>query len=227
LAIVSALSVLALLLLHLSPDLAAADGPTLIYRKVFKTSSPEFIEIKLKPTGTGTVDIRQLDDDADPQPFEISAGLATRLFQMAAELNHFEGQDLDVKRRLANLGEKTFRYENGGKAHEATFNYTLNNTAQQMMQVFEGLSRQQEHWQTLNHRLRFDRLGVNDALLKFEVDLNRKSIPEPDRLLPLLESIAADTRVVEIARQRARAVAERIRTLRPTAHTLRPGDFAG
>ena len=47
--------------------------------------------------------------------------------------------------------------------------------------------------------------------LQFESDLNRKILPEPERLLPTLEQIANDSRFVEIARQRARTLAERIR----------------
>ncbi len=190
---------------------ASTEGPTLIYRKVFKSSSPEFIEIKIKKSGAAVYDIRQLDDDAEPEEFEVAPALAARLFEMAAELKNFEGLDLNIKRKLANLGEKTLRYEDGSRANEVSYNYTLNATAQQMQVIFEGLGRQQEHLQLLQHRLRFDRLGVNDALLKFEIDLNKKSIPEPERLLPVLEQVAADTRVVEIARQRARAIAERIR----------------
>ncbi len=194
----------------------SADGPTLVYRKIFKSSSPEFLEIRVHRDGKAQSDIRQLEDEAEPQPFQVSPALASKLFEMAAELKHFEGVQLDVKRKLANLGEKTLRYEEGSRASEAKFNYTLNQTAQQLQVIFEGLGRQQEHLQILQHRMRFDRLGVNDALLRFEVDLNKKAIPEPERLLPALEQIAADSRIVEIARQRARAIVERIRSSRPS-----------
>lgn len=196
------------------PAAPPSDGPTLIYRKVFKFSSPEFIEIKVWQNGSAQYDIRQLDDAAEPQHFEVSPALAAKLFEMAATLKNFNGVELDVKRRLANLGEKTLRYESSGQAHEVKYNYTLDPTAQQLQVTFEGLGRQQEHLQILQHRARFDRLGVNDALLRFEVDLNKKSIPEPERLIPALEQIAADSRIVEIARQRARALMERIRSSR-------------
>jgi hypothetical protein len=56
-----------------------------------------------------------------------------------------------------------------------------------------------------------DRLGINDALLQFETDLNRSLLPEPQRVLPMLDQIAGDSRFVDIARQRARSLAERIR----------------
>jgi hypothetical protein len=48
-------------------------------------------------------------------------------------------------------------------------------------------------------------------LLQFESDLNRGLMPEPQRLVPLLDQIASDTKFVEIARQRARTLAERLR----------------
>jgi hypothetical protein len=44
-----------------------------------------------------------------------------------------------------------------------------------------------------------------------ETDLNKGILPEPQRALPLLDQIAGDPRFVEIARQRARALAERVR----------------
>ena len=52
---------------------------------------------------------------------------------------------------------------------------------------------------------------INDALLQFETDLNRNLLPEPQRALPTLDQIAGDPRFVDIARQRARNLAQRIR----------------
>jgi hypothetical protein len=187
---------------------------SLSYRRIFKSSSPEFIEIRVQEdSDAATYEIRQLDDDPGAAPFTVSAALRAKMFALANQLNHFAGLQLDVKRKIANLGEKTFRWERGSEAHEATFNYTLNSAANQLMQIFEGLARQQEHLMTLERRMKYDRLGVNDALLQFEADLNRHLLPEPQRVLPALEQIANDSRFVEIARQRARALAERIRHL--------------
>jgi len=182
-----------------------------IYRKVFKSSVPEFIEVRVHDNGAATYDIRTLKDEPDPQPFEVGAPLAAKIFDLAAQLNHFKDVDLDTKRRIANLGEKTFRFERGNQSSEVTFNYTINGAANQLIMIFEGLARQQEHLQLLQHRIRYDRLGVNNALLNFESDLNRKILPEPERLLPVLEQISADSRIVDIARQRARAIIERLR----------------
>lgn len=191
--------------------LVAADPAIVTYRRVFRSSVPEFIEIKIPERGDCTYDIRQLEEDAQPEAFQVSDSLRGKVFALASELHNFRDADLDVKRRIANLGQKTFRWQRGAESYEATFNYTLNAPANQLLQVFEGLARQQEHLTLLVRRAKYDRLGVNQALLNFESDLNKHAIPEPERLLPVLEQIANDDRVVDIARERARSLVERIR----------------
>jgi len=190
----------------------SAAGAKLTFRRVFKSSTPEFIEISVRDDSDDAVyDIRQLEEDAAPAPMQVSAALRGKMFDLAGQLKHFDGLDLDVHRKIANLGEKTFRWEHGAEVHEAKFNYTLNAAATQLLQIFEGLARQQELLTLLERRMKYDRLGVNDALLQFETDLNRNLLPEPQRALRTLEQIAGDSRVVEIGRQRARALADRIR----------------
>ena len=190
----------------------AADTAKITYRRIFKSSVPEFIEINISDDGAATFDIRQLSEDADPQPFEVGSAVRAKIFELAGQLHNFAGVDLDVHRRIADLGEKTLRYEKGPTVQETHFNYTTNRDASQLVTIFEGLSRQMEDQTALEQKLRYDRLGVNDALLHLEGDLAQRTLPEPERLLPVLDRIAADSRLVEVARQRARSLAERIRT---------------
>ena len=210
----SVASVLVVFLLLFASGVAAASpagGAKLIFKKIFKSSTPEFVEIAVSDSGDCTYDIRQLDDDPEPLPCAVGRPVVERLFALAGQLNFLRDANLDIKKRIANLGQKTLRYERGSEANEATFNYTTNPAAQELTQVFEGLSRQQAHLQNLQHRMRFDRLGVNDVLLGIEADLGRKILPEPERLLPALEAVVAETRIVDLARQRARSLADRIR----------------
>jgi hypothetical protein len=197
----------------ITPAFYAANpaGTTITYRRVFKGSNPEFIEIKVSDQVKSTFDIRQLDEDADPQPFEVGPDVQKKIFELASDLNHFANQNLDIQKKIANLGQKTLRYESGAEVHETSFNYTMNTSAAQLMQIFEGLAKQQQDLTTLERRAKFDRLGVNDALLQFESDMEHRLLPEPERLLPVLDQISADSHFVEIARSRARALAERIR----------------
>jgi hypothetical protein len=206
----------------LCPVFLHAAGATITYRRIFKGSNPEFIEIKIDENGRATYDIRQLSEDPDPQPFQVGDAVRGRIFDLAGELHNFDGVDLDVHRRIADLGEKTFRYEKGGEVHETHYNYTLNHSATQLALIFEGLFQQQRDLSLLEQRLKYDRLGVNDALHQFQDDLSAHTLPEPERLLPVLDRIAADSRVVEVARQLSRALAERIRVSSPSTQGSAP-----
>lgn len=195
-----------------SPSASGSGSSLFTYRRIFKSSTPEFIEIKInQDTDTGSYEIRQLEEDPGATPFQVSSALRGRIFELTAKLNYFKGLDLDVHRKIANLGEKTFRWEKGSESHEVKFNYTINPDATQLLQICEGLARQQELIDLLQRRMKYDRLGVNDALLQLETDFSKGVLPEPERVLPILDQISGDSRFVEIARERSRALAERIR----------------
>ena len=145
----------------------------------------------------------------------MGAPVRQKIIELAHDLKNFDINGLDIQKKIANLGEKTFRYEQGSEVHETSFNYTLNASASQLMQIFEGLAKQEGDLTLLVRSVKYDRLGVNDALRQFESDLDHRLLPEPERLLAVLDQIAADSHFVDIARTRARALAERIRTSRP------------
>lgn len=191
----------------------SAVGPEkLTFTRVFKSSTPEYIQIVVRnDSDTASYDIRQLEEDPGSAPFQVSSALRARMFSLAEKLHDFNGLDLDVHRKIAYLGEKTFKWEQGSQSYETKFNYTLNPTAAELLRIFEGLARQQELFELINRSMRYDRLGVNDALVQLETDMNHGLLPEPQGLLPLLDQIGADERIVDIARQRARSLADRIR----------------
>lgn len=190
---------------------SSTEGPTLTFRRIFKSSYPEFVEITVNQDGTGTYDIRQLDDTASPQPLQIGTPLVRKMFDLAGDLHDFENADFDVHRRIANLGQKTFIYKSGSEVHETTFNYTLNGTARQLLAIFEGLQRQELDLSDMERVMHYDHLGVADVMARVQSDVKNKLIPEPDALLPVLDQIATDADLLDMSRQRARAIAEQIR----------------
>src|SRR5208282_2517055 len=59
-----------------TPAVASPASNVFTYRRVFKSSVPEFIEIKIpESSGNASYEIRQLDEDAGSTPFEVGAGL--------------------------------------------------------------------------------------------------------------------------------------------------------
>src|SRR5579863_141982 len=141
-----------------APPLASAapasNDATITFRKVFKSSFPEFVEIKVTESGTGTCDIRQLDEDANPQPIVIDSQIVQQIFDLAGKLHDFDGVQLEMHRRIANLGEKTFRYDRGAVTHAVTFNYTLDRSAEDLLNIFESLARQQSDLSDLQRTMR-------------------------------------------------------------------------
>jgi hypothetical protein len=191
---------------------AGATNATVTYRKIFKSSYPEYVEIKISDSGMGTFDIRQLSEESNPHTMRLDTALVQMIFDLVAKLNNFDGVDLEIHRRIANLGQKTFVYDRGAESHQVTFNYTLNHDAVQLLTIFEGLSRQQTDLSDLDRTMRYDPLGVNDVLLQLQKDLDNKLVPDPAQFLPSLDRLAADTHFIDIARTRARKLAARIRS---------------
>src|SRR5262245_21372855 len=193
------------------PAKVSSQAAKVTFRRIFQGSAPEYIELCIwDDAKNATYEIRQMDDDPGSAPFEVGEPLRAKIFGLTAQLHNFQGLDLDVHRKIANLGEKPFRWEQAGVSHETKFNYTLNSAASQLLQILEGLAPQQEPYELITRRMKYDRLGIYDALLQFESDLNRGLLPEPQRLVPLLEQIANDPKFVDVARKRAQLLSGRI-----------------
>ena len=214
------LALFALPLVLMASAVAYADsstGPTITFRKVFKSSYPEFVEIKVSQSGAGTCDIRQLDEQPSPQPFHVDQPLVQKIFDLAAKLHDFQGIDLEVHKRLASLGEKTFEYKNGAQDYQVTFNYTLDPNGAALMTLFENLSQQETDLSDLTRTMQYDVLGVNDVVQTIESHYDDHLLPEPAQFIAPLEKVASDTQYMDIARNRARQLADRIRADSPQA----------
>ncbi len=196
----------------LGAQAASASEPTIVFRKVFKSSYPEYVEIKVPENGACTADIRQISDDPSPQPFQLSQSVVQRIFDLASELHDFNGVNLEIHRRIADLGEKTFIYQNGAQVYQTSFNYSTNSSAQQLLDLFENLTREQIDFSDLQRTMQYDHLGVYDVVQRVEKDYDDKVLPDPSALLPALDKLAADNTYLDIARDVARTVAGRIRT---------------
>jgi len=199
-------------MLHAQPP--SGGGATITFRKVFKSSFPEFVEIKVAENGGCSADIRQLSDDPSPQPFHLSRPVVQQIFQLAGDLHDFNGVDLEIHRRIANLGEKTFIYRNGSQVYQTSFNYSTNPSAIQILNLFENLTRQETDISDLQRTMRYDKLGVYDVVQRVAQDYDQKVLPDPVQLLPLLDQLAGDNTLLDIARDRARTLAGRIRNPR-------------
>ena len=117
---------------------APPSEPRLLFSKSFPGSVPAFYRITVPQSGEATYETAP--EDPNPRTFQISASFTKRAFELADKLNHFRGEQLETKKKIASMGMKAVIYENGTERGEASFNYSENVDAMALAEMFEKVS---------------------------------------------------------------------------------------
>jgi len=189
---------------------AAPDTPRLSYAKAFPGSNPPWIEITIEKSGAGQY--KEDPKDEDPLKFQLSGAESSQIFGLADKLDHFS-HPLESRLKVANMGMKTFRYEAGGQSGEVKFNYSEDLDAQALTDSFERIAETERSLIGLETAVRFDKLGVQQAILQIEILRDQKRLVAPDQFLPMLDRIVKNESFLHMARERAAGLAEWIRTI--------------
>jgi len=160
--------------------------------------------------GSGTFEGHKLDEAATPRPFQLSSGTTERIFTLAAQLNNFQSVDLNSHKKVANLGLKTLAYQRGEDVNRVAFNYTENRIARELVDIMEAVGALEEHVTALEFEMKYDPLSLPQELLQIQIEVNNKSLPDPEMLLPTLEKIAHGSRFLHLAQDRAQQLIEHI-----------------
>lgn len=191
----------AVLALFIAPVLFSGSTPRLIYSRSFPGSSPEFFRLTIDETGA--FEYSETPGDNQPLRAQLSSAETAPFFSMADKLDHFKVH-LESGLKVANTGKKIFRYEDGdGKGSEAVFNYSVDPTAQQLLQKLEEVAATERAYLDLDRTIRFDKLGVNDSLAEIESLWLRKQLAAPAQFLPLLDRIISHQSFMHLVRERA------------------------
>ena len=196
------------LLILTSASLVAADVPKITNSKAFPGSTPDYVEIAVDKEGHGVYKEGKTDDS--PMDFQLAPAETEAVFALAAKLDRFS-RPLESPLKVAFMGDKTFRWENGSEKHEVKFNYSVSIEAQQLWDWFERIAETEQRFALLDNATHFDKLGVNDALLGMEAAFDHKRLVALAQFLPLLDRIAGSERYMHMARERAAALADTIR----------------
>jgi hypothetical protein len=188
--------------------LSAADSPRLSFTKAFPGSTPAYVEINIEKSGDA--EYKEELKDENPLKFKLSDAEATAMFGLAEKLDHFAGA-LDSGLKVAFMGKKTFRWEGEGGPHEASFNYSENLDAKALLDWFERISETERGLIDLERAVRFDKLGVNDSILRIEATRDQKRLVAQEQFLPLLDRVVKNEKYLHMARTRAAALTESIR----------------
>jgi hypothetical protein len=205
----AAAALLAVLLLASALGTAGAEEvPRITFSKSFPGSQPAFFLITVERTGVSSYNESQDPDNAEKLQLEPSA--ASEIFQMADRLDRFS-KPLESGLKVANMGEKTLRWESGGETWETKFNYSTNEDAKLLADRFEAIATCAQTLLELRRAIRHDRLGVNAAVVKIQGLWNDKRLVVTADFLPLLDRVANDEVYIHMARERAAQMADAIR----------------
>ena len=189
---------------------AAPDTPRLSYSKSFPGSNPPWVEITIEKSGAGQY--KEDPKDEDPLKFQLSGAESSQIFGLADKLDRFS-HPLESRLKVANMGMKTFRYEADGRSGEVKFNYSEDLDAQALTDSFERIAETERSLIGLETAVRFDKLGVQQAILQIEILRDQKRLVAPDQFLPMLDRIVKNESFLHMARDRAAGLAEWIRAL--------------
>ena len=187
---------------------SAADAPSITYSKSFPGSSPPFVAIVVDRTGAATYNESTDQDNAEPLQLETPA--VTEIFRLADKLDHFK-KPLESGLRVANMGQKTLRWEEGTEKSETKYNYSVIEDAKTLGDWFERIGDSTRLLVELKRAARHDKLGVNAAIVNVQILWNNKRLVGTAQYLPVLDQVATNESLMHMARERAAEIADAIR----------------
>jgi hypothetical protein len=197
------------LLALIAMPLLAVGAPRMTFSKSFPGSVPPYIEITVERSGAA--EYKEDPKDDNPLKFQLSQSDADTIFGLSDRLDHF-ARPVESGLKVANMGQKTFRYAgDDGASHEVKFNYSEDLEAKTLLDWFERISETERILIELERAVRFDKLGVQDAILRIEVERDQKRLVAEEQFLPMLDRIVKNESYLHMARTRAAALAESIR----------------
>jgi hypothetical protein len=192
---------------------AWADG-RIFYSKSFPGSTPPYVEITLEKSGA--VVYKESANDDQPVAFELSAEDAQQIFALAEKLGHFS-RPLESGLNVAKMGDKTFRWEEPPKKNEVKYNYSTDLDARAIQDWFEKMSETVQLYLYLERAVKFDKLGTNKVLLLLQAAMDRNRVVGGAKFLPLLDRVVKNSSYLNMARERAAAIAATLRAGKPKA----------
>jgi hypothetical protein len=190
----------------------AGDGPRLFYSRTFPGSTPAYFDLAVESNGDTMY--REALDDELPSKFHLSEPEVKEVFGLADKLDHFK-HPLESPLKVAFMGTKVFRYEQGSEKSEVKYNFTEDVNAQALQDWFERMAESAQHRDNLERTAKYDHLGVMHAMELLASAYERKRLVAVEQFLPILDRVAKNETYMHQARALAAELAEAIRKAQP------------
>ena len=115
----------------------ASGAPRITLSKNFPGSVPAFVSIEIEQDGAAVY--KEAVNDEYPLKFKLDPEDVSEVFRLAEKLGFFT-REVESGLKVANMGIKSFRWEDGATKHEVKFNYSADPDAQALADWFEKMS---------------------------------------------------------------------------------------
>jgi len=186
----------------------AAGGARLFYSRTFPGSAPPYFEVRVEQSGDA--EYREAADEELPLKFKLSDDETGAVFGLAEKLDYFR-HPLESPAKVAFMGNKLLRYENGNTKSEVKFNFSEDPAAQALVDWFERMAESAGMHIDLERAAKYDHLGVMKALTTLDSAMENHQVAAAAQFLPMLDRIANSETYMHTARALAADLAGAIR----------------
>ncbi|HYR86986.1 MAG TPA: hypothetical protein VE422_23075 [Terriglobia bacterium] len=193
--------------------LTLADFSSFSYCRENSRGPYELQCVQLDSNAKGEVKFKRREAETVNVLIQLSQAAQDRFLAVLAATNYLDQADTyESNRKVADLGRKRLTLEMPSGKREASFNFSDRREVMELAAFFENLINQETIGFDVDNAIQFDRLSIPKRLDQIENELRANRIADPLRLIPLLDKIEADQRVVNYARTRAGKIKKDIQT---------------
>lgn len=169
--------------------------------------------IQLDAEAKGEVKFKRRQAETVNVPIELSPMGRERFLAALAATNYLERPEtFESGRKVADLGAKRLTIELPSGKREATFNFSLRKDVVDLSGFFENLINQETMSFDILNAIQFDRLSIPKRLDQLQNELKSNRIADPERLIPMLDKIEADQKLMNYARSQAGKIKSQVQT---------------
>jgi len=175
-------------------------------------TDPSHYVISVESSGKASYEAHSQDPDETPYrvEFRVSDSARDSLFAAARELNYFRGAFDYRKSKIAFTGTKKLEFASADQQGSTTYNWSQDVRMQRVTQFFQNLSTTLEFGRRISYLHKYDKLGMDAELKRMEEMARNGELAEVQVVAPILQKVADDHTVINIARRRAEAILARV-----------------
>lgn len=160
--------------------------------------------VELNPAGSGTVWFKRRGMDEVKVTVTLSAAARERFVAAVAATSYLaDDESWESSMKVADLGMKNLTIDTASGPRKKSYNYSKRPEVIALAGFFDGVINAETISFEVDTMLQFDKLGIPKKVEQIGNELKSSRIADPERMIPILEKIQKDQRLVNYARANA------------------------